>query len=401
MKPLKVSELNNYIKRIFVSDMILSNIRIEGEISNLRKHISGHTYFSLKDDKSLIRCVMFKRDSLYNNIDLSEGQKIVAEGYISIYEKNGEYQLYIKKLKDNGVGKFYELYERLKLKLEQEGLFENKYKKKLPFLPKKIGVITSPTGAAVHDIITIINRRCPTCKILIYPSLVQGNSAPSEIIRALNVLNNDEEIEVIIVGRGGGSIEDLFCFNDEKLARYIFSLKTPIISAIGHETDFTITDFVADLRAPTPSAAAELVVPDVASLIYNLNSKFNNLKNTFSQQMKYKNNTINTFKNELRYNNPYSRLTNNRQDIDMALKKLMLSMNNNINIESKSLLALENKLQLMNPLISLKNGCGILTDKNGYTINSIKDLKLNSLINIKLKDGKLKASIKEIIKEDN
>lgn len=210
MKPLKVTELNSYIKRVFSTDMILSNIKIEGEISNFKKHISGHLYFSLKDDKSLIKCVMFRGDALQNSSDLSEGQKITAEGYVSVYERNGEYQLYVKKIKDKGVGELYEAYEKLKKKLEKEGLFESKYKKQIPFLPKNIGVVTSSTGAAIHDIINIINRRFCSCKISIYPSLVQGKDAPKEIIKGLNYLDKDETVDLIIFGRGGGSMEDLF-----------------------------------------------------------------------------------------------------------------------------------------------------------------------------------------------
>ncbi|OLS03942.1 exodeoxyribonuclease VII large subunit [Tissierella creatinophila] len=399
IKPLKVSELNNYIKKIFSSDMILSNIQIEGEISNFKKHISGHLYFSLKDNNSLIKCVMFRGDALNIVSNLAEGQKIIAEGYVSIYERNGEYQLYIKKIKDNGVGELYEAYENLKIKLENEGLFESRFKKELPFLPSNIGVVTSPTGAAVHDIINIINRRFPSCKITIYPSLVQGMNAPKEIIKALKFLDNNEAIDLIIVGRGGGSMEDLFCFNDEDLARCIFNLKTPIISAVGHETDFTIADFISDLRAPTPSAAAELAVPDVEHLSHNLNSLYYDLKNSFKKHLRYRENSINIIKGELKYNNPYLKLRNNRQDLDMLLKDFVSSTDNNINEKFKSLVSLENKLQLLNPLLALENGYGILTNKDGDIIRSVESLKLNDIINIKIKNGELKVILKEIKKE--
>lgn len=401
MKPLKVSELNNYIKKVFSSDMILSNIQIEGEISNFKKHISGHLYFSLKDNKSLIKCVMFRGDAFHIASNLYEGQKVVAEGYISIYERNGEYQLYIKKIKASGLGELYEAYEKLKIKLGNEGLFEKKFKKELPFLPKNIGVVTSPTGAAVHDIINILNRRFPSCKISIYPSLVQGINAPIEIIKALKYLDKNEDIDLIIVGRGGGSMEDLFCFNDEDLARCIFNLKTPIISAVGHETDFTIVDFISDLRAPTPSAAAELAVPDITYLKYNLNSLYYNLNDTFKRHLKYRNNTINIIKGELKYNNPYLKLRNSRQDLDMLFKELVVYADNNINKRFKLLVSLENKLQLLNPLLSLENGYGILTNKNGDIIKSVEKLKLDDIINITIKDGELKVILKEIKKESS
>ncbi len=399
IKALKVSELNSYIKRVFSTDMILSNIKIEGEVSNFKKHISGHIYFSLKDSSSLIKCVMFRRDTSFGGSTLSEGQNITAEGYVSIYEKNGEYQLYVKKIRDNGLGELYQSYEKLKSKLEKEGLFKNKLKKKLPFLPKNIGIVTSATGDAVHDIINIVNRRCPFCKLSIYPSLVQGTNAPKEIIKSLKALDSKKDVEVIIMARGGGSMEDLFCFNDEELARCIFNLKTPIISAIGHETDFTISDFVSDLRAPTPSAAAELVVPDIMNLKYNLNEKYNDLIYGFQKQLKSRENSMNILKAELKYNNPYLKLRNNRQDIDILFKDLAVSIDSNINTKFKSLLALESKLQLLNPLLALDRGYGILINKNGNMIKSVENLNLNDSINIKIKDGILKVIVKEIKKE--
>lgn len=399
MKPLKVSELNNYIKRVFSSDMILSNIKIEGEISNFKKHISGHLYFSLKDDKSLIKCVMFRGDALHNNFNLSEGQKITAEGYVSIYERSGEYQLYVKKIKTDGVGELYEAYEKLKIKLEKEGLFESKYKKQLPFLPKNIGVVTSSTGAAIHDIINIINRRFKSCKISIYPSLVQGKDAPKEIIKGLKHFDKDENIDLIIFGRGGGSMEDLFCFNDEELARCVFNLNTPSISAVGHETDFTIVDFISDLRAPTPSAAAELAVPDISNLKMSLDDKYENIKENFKAILKYKEINMNIIKSELKYNNPYLKLRNNRQDLNMLFKDLTISIDNSVKEREKELLNLDNKLQLLNPSLSLESGYGLLTDLNGKTIKSIDSIRLNESINIKIKDGSLKVVVIEIEKE--
>ena len=399
MKPLKVSELNNYIKRVFSSDMILSNIKIEGEISNFKKHISGHLYFSLKDDKSLIKCVMFRGAALHNNFNLSEGQKITAEGYVSIYERSGEYQLYVKKIKTDGVGELYEAYEKLKIKLEKEGLFESKYKKQLPFLPKNIGVVTSSTGAAIHDIINIINRRFKSCKISIYPSLVQGKDAPKEIIKGLKHFDKDENIDLIIFGRGGGSMEDLFCFNDEELARCVFNLNTPSISAVGHETDFTIVDFISDLRAPTPSAAAELAVPDISNLKMSLDDKYENIKENFKAILKYKEINMNIIKSELKYNNPYLKLRNNRQDLNMLFKDLTISIDNSVKEREKELLNLDNKLQLLNPSLSLESGYGLLTDLNGKTIKSIDSIRLNESINIKIKDGSLKVVVIEIEKE--
>ncbi len=398
MKPLKVSELNSYIKRVFASDMILSNIQIEGEISNFNRHKSGHLYFSLKDKNSLIKCVMFRGDAVHSPSSLSEGQKIIAEGYVSIYEKSGEYQLYVKKIKAQGVGALYEAYEKLKIKLEKEGLFEEKFKKELPFLPNNIGVVTSSTGAAVHDIINIIRRRLPPCKISLYPSLVQGESAYKEIIKALNYLDNDESIDVIIFGRGGGSMEDLFAFNNEELARCVFNLKTPAISAVGHETDFTIVDFVADLRAPTPSAAAELVVPNIFTLKDNLIKIHGDLRSSYNKHIDDKYREIDIFKKDLKYNNPYLKLRNDRQDINMLYKDLVNFLDNNISKKSKKLVDINHKLKLLNPLLSLESGYGILMNKEGNIIKDIDDINLEDLIDIKLKEGNLKVLVKEITK---
>lgn len=399
MKPLKVSELNSYIKRVFSSDMILSNIQIEGEISNFKRHISGHLYFSLKDDKSLIKCVMFKGDSFNGALNLSEGQKVIAKGYVSIYERNGDYQLYVKEIEEAGIGNLYAAFEKLKNKLEKEGLFEEKYKKPLPFLPKNIGVVTSPSGAAVHDIINIVSRRFNSAKLTIYPSLVQGSNAPKEIINGLKLLDENKDVEVIIVGRGGGSLEDLFCFNDEDLARCIFNLKTPVISAVGHETDFTIIDFVSDLRAPTPSAAAELVVPDISHLKYNLQSFYEDLKHNLIRDLGYKYDKLSIIKRELNFNSPMQRLKNDRQDLDMILKDLLIGAKKVLDKKARELLSLENNLQLLNPNLSLKSGYGLLSDNDDNIIRSVNSLKLNDTINIRLKDGELKATVNNIKRE--
>lgn len=378
--------------------MILSNLQIEGEISNFNRHKSGHLYFSLKDNKSLIKCVMFKGDAVNSPSTLSEGQKVIAQGYVSIYEKSGEYQLYVKKIKDDGLGELYEAYEKLKTKLEKEGLFHNKYKKDLPFLPKKIGIVTSPTGAAVHDIINIIKRRFPPCDIKIYPSLVQGANASKEIIKALKYLDKVEDIEVIILARGGGSMEDLFCFNDEALARCLFNLKTPLVAAIGHETDFTISEFVADLRAPTPSAAAELVVPDSFYLKDSLSKEYSNLKNEYKKHLDYKYKEMSIFKKDLKYNNPYFKLRNDKQELNMLYKDLVSLMDNKMNIRSKMLIKLENDLKLLNPILALESGHGILLNTKGHIIKSIDQINENEEIDIRLKDGKVKVLVKEISK---
>ena len=399
MKPLKVSEVNNYIKRLFAGDIVLSNLEIEGEVSNFKHHNSGHMYFSLKDDKSKIRCVFFKRDNENGAIKLSEGMKVVASGYISVYDRDGDYQLYVRSIRDKGIGDLYKSFDDLKRKLEKEGLFQEKYKKDLPFLPKKIGVVTSKTGAAIRDIVTILKRRYPPCEILIYPASVQGANAAREISKGLKYLDNRGDIDLIITGRGGGSYEELFAFNDEELARIIFSLKTPIISAVGHETDYTITDFVSDLRAPTPSAAAELAVPDFSYLSNNLKNKYETLLSHLNKYILANDNQLKFLNKSLSYNNPILKLKNRQQDIDNMLRDLNYSLEKKISKELKRLLILENRLRLLDPRYSLDKGYGILYDVDGNIVKSIDELKIGYEINILLKDGTIRTVIIDLEKE--
>lgn len=399
MKPLKVSEINNYIKRIFAGDMILSNVDVEGEVSNFKSHFSGHMYFSLKDDKSKIKCVFFKSDNENWNTMLQNGDKVVATGYISVYEKEGEYQLYVRSLKAKGQGDLFKAFELLKIKLEKEGMFQEDNKKEIPHMPKKIGIVTSATGAAIRDIITIINRRYPPCEMLIYPSLVQGPNAPGDIIKGLLYLDSRNDIDLIIIGRGGGSLEELFAFNDEELARTIFSLNTPIISAVGHETDFTIADFVADLRAPTPSAASELAVPNIMSLKSTLSSKYNHLLSSYTQWLSSNKKELQILSGELKFNSPIIKLKDKRQEIDTIFKDIIYIMEKRLNYEHKSLIKLEHRISLLNPRIGLDRGYGILINNQGTLIRSVEEAALGENIGIIMNDGQLKTKIIEINKE--
>ena len=398
MKPLKVSELNGYIKRIIAGDMILSNLEVEGEVSNFKHHYSGHMYFSLKDEKSKIRCVMFKGENENIGIKLEEGLKVVAKGYISVFDREGDYQLYIRSVEHRGVGDLYKAYENLKKKLEKEGLFDDSKKKELPFLPKKIGVVTSSTGAAIRDIVSIIKRRFPPCNILIYPTLVQGPSAPMEICKGLKYLDSLQDIDLIITGRGGGSIEELFAFNDEELARTIYSLKTPIISAVGHETDFTIADFVADFRAATPSAAAELAVPDMSYLYHNLMSKRGLLSNQYNKRIRAEQNRLKSFEHILKYNNPIYAIKNKKQELDSIYKEFNYIIDKKITRNMKKLSSIENRLNMLNPNLSLDKGYGILFSSTGHRIKSIDELSLDEEISILLKDGVVKTVIVQVDK---
>lgn len=399
-KALKVSEVNSYIKRLLLTDMILSNISIEGEISNFKHHYSGHMYFNLKDEKGKIKSVMFKRDNENLSFIPEEGMKVVATGYISLYEKEGEYQLYVRFLKESGQGDLYREFEKLKKKLGKEGLFLEENKKSIPFMPRTIGVVTSATGAAIKDIITIINRRFPPCNIVVYPTLVQGVNAPKNICEGLTYLDNREDIDTIIVGRGGGSIEELFAFNDEEVARIIYSLETPIISAVGHETDFTIADFVSDLRAPTPSAAAELAVPNITHLFNDIDNKYNKLNknimkriNDWEMELKYLN-------SGLKYFNPVNNLKNRRQELDNIFKDLNYLTEKIMDKKKANLLEIKSQLDLLDPLLALEKGCGILMNKDKKVIRSASEINIKDNIEILLKDGKVGASVNSIIKGD-
>ncbi len=398
MKPLNVSEVNQYIKKTFVNDWLLSNIKVEGEISNFTYHYSGHMYFTLKDEKSKIKCVMFKSDNRLVDIDLKDGLKVIVTGYISIYEKEGNYQLYAKDIKQKGIGDLFLAFEKLKAKLEKEGLFDSVNKKEIPYFPKKIGIVTSSTGAAVRDIITVIKRRFDLVDVLIYPVLVQGVQAPKEICEGLIYLDDRKDIDVIIVGRGGGSIEELFAFNDETIARTIFNMEKPVVSAVGHETDFTIADFVADLRAPTPSAAAELVTPKLDSLKTSLIEKYTKLNRIIDSILKDSNIKLQHMKKELYFYNPMNQLREKFQQQDDLLKELINSIEQKL---KDNMLELENtfsKLKHLSPVGTLERGYSIILDEDGNIVTSVDSLNMEKELEILVKDGILKVKVVNIKK---
>lgn len=397
-KPLKVSEVNQYIKRLFSSDFILSDLKVEGEISNFKHHYSGHIYFTLKDQKSKINCVMFKSYSQKLALNVKDGDKVIVYGYISLYEKEGSYQLYATSIEKSGIGELYDAFEKLKLKLEKEGLFDPKNKKQLPCFPKKIGVVTSAVGAAVKDIITIAKRRYPGINILIYPALVQGVYSVDSICEGLRYLDNREDVDLIIVGRGGGSVEELFCFNDEKLARTIYSMKKPVISAIGHETDFTIADFVADLRAPTPSSAAEIVTPDSNKLMEQLNEKLNRLLKAINYKIYDNASYMKLIYNKLTYYNPLNKIRDMMQLEDNLFRRLLLSVEHRIKYDRTILENLYNTLNYLNPVSSIGRGYGIITDLDGNIITSVNSVEINKELNIMIKDGIIKVKVVNINK---
>lgn len=400
MRPYNVSEVNKYINKVISRDVILSDISIEGEISNFTHHYSGHMYFDLKDEGSRIRCVMFKGFNQYLDIEMKNGLNVIISGEVSVYERNGVYQLYAKKVEETGLGDLYKRFEKLKKDLEKEGLFKSEYKKAIPTIPKKIGVVTSATGAAVRDIITVVKRRFPPTNILLYPSLVQGTNAPKEIIRGLEYLDSRDDVDLIIFGRGGGAIEELFAFNDEELARTIFKLKTPCISAVGHEIDFTISDFVADERAATPSAAAEIAVPDIKSYEKELFDLLN-LSRTIMNEKIYRLNTEMTqLRREIEFNSPKRKIQDQKIETDGILDNIISNFNKSFDLRKNELLKMKSKLDLVNPLLGIERGFALITNEDGRVIKNIGEISKDEKLNISLKDGKAKVLVEDICEED-
>ena len=392
-KVLTVSQLNYYVKSVLDSDPRLNYVFLTGEISNLTDHYrSGHIYLSLKDNKSLVRCVMFAGNARNLKFKPAEGMKVICRGRVTLYEATGQYQYYIEDMQPDGVGALYQAYEQLKAKLSAEGLFDEKYKKPIPRFPSTIGVITSPTGAAVQDIRNILTRRYPSVNITLCPVLVQGESAVPQLINAVERLNEFNLCDTIIIGRGGGSIEDLWAFNDENLARAIFKSKIPVISAVGHETDFTICDFVSDLRAPTPSAAAELAVPDKEELLqyYDsqkqylsslIDSRINDYKYSFSQSA-----------SALSSLSPQNKLKNIESELAINTHRLTSLSNQIFENKKQEISLLASRLESLNPVSILKRGYSVVT-KDDKTVTSVKDVKAGDTLAIDVTDGRIISGV--------
>lgn len=387
-----VSDLNTYIKNKIANDEALNAVVVKGEISNFKAHYTGHYYFTLKDDKSLIKCIMFKTYAQNLKFIPKDGMKIIVFGGVSVFERDGIYQIYVKAMEQSGLGDLYEAYEKLKASLEEEGLFNETHKKKIPINPKIIGVLSSQTGAVIRDIINVSTRRNPNCYIRLLPVPVQGSGASKEIANAIKIMNEKQLADVIILARGGGSLEDLWPFNEEIVARAIYDSKIPIISAVGHETDFTIADFVADLRAPTPSAAAEIANPDIYELKNKiavarertrqaLNKKMELLKLKYNNIMKSK-----VFLDPLRIiNDNYLRLDNNVKEITNIIKLKQKD-------SEKKLGLIVSRLDALSPLKTLSRGYAIIEKENNI-VKSYNDLKDGDIVKLILTDGKKDAKI--------
>lgn len=395
LKTLTVSDINNYIKKVVDNDFILNNSAISGEISNFKLHSSGHMYFSLKDEYSKINCVMFKGSTRTLKFVPDNGIKVIAKGRVSVYEKDGSYQLYCNSIEPEGLGELYIAFEKLKKKLELEGLFNVEHKKPIPKFAEKIGVITSPTGAAVRDIINVSKRRNNNCQIIIYPSLVQGLGASEDVIRGINTFNKMGDLDTIIIARGGGSIEELWAFNDENLARAIYNSKIPIITGVGHEVDYTIADFVSDRRAPTPSAAAEIAVFNKEEILNSVANYKSTLNYRMMQLLKDRYNNIENLKRNLEMNSPERIIVNEYHKLDKLKEALNYNIKTNLDLKKQKLSKSSALLSAHNPLNILSKGFAIIESMDGSVASSLNKLQSLPEVNIILKDGKGKFKIEK------
>ncbi len=387
-----VGQVNRYVRNMFTQDYILKKIYVKGEVSNCKYHPSGHIYFSLKDETGLLSCVMFAGQRRGLAFRMKDGDRVVVGGAVDVYERDGRYQMYAREITLEGAGALYERFLALKAELEEMGMFAPEYKQPIPRFIQKLGVVTAPSGAAVQDIRNISLRRNPYLQIILYPALVQGDGAADSIVQGIRMLDG-AGVDTIIVGRGGGSIEDLWAFNEEKVARAIFECRTPIISAVGHETDFTIADFAADLRAPTPSAAAELAVDDFAQVMHILDNYRERFRRDMRERIEYQKVRLEQYKLRLKYLSPESRLRDNRQilaDYDDALRS---AMKNKLQQYRHRLGIYLERYQGMSPLVKLNQGYSFVADQDGRGISSVEQVKPGDRVEISVTDGVIRAEV--------
>ncbi len=387
-----VAQLNNYIKALFEQDIPLTCVAVEGEISNFKNHTSGHWYMTLKDDTSAIRAVMFRGQNAHIKFVPENGMKILAVGRVSVYERDGTYQLYINDMMPEGAGALSIAFEQLRAKLEKEGLFSDEHKKPIPKYPKAVGVVTAETGAAFQDICKVLKRRWPAVRVVLSPALVQGSDAPPSIVSAIETLDRSGLCDVMIVGRGGGSIEDLWCFNDESVARAIYACKTPVISGVGHEPDITIADYVADRRAPTPSAAAELAVPDGTAELERLRGLSARMGQLVGNKVQIYRLSLNALTSRNVMQSPLALVNERRLLVDSYTDRISASAGRKVTDERNRFLVLTGKLDAFSPLKVLSRGYSI-TEGPGGVVKSVSDVSAGDRLTIKLSDGAIGAEV--------
>ena len=393
-----VWEITRYIKQKLDSDELLRDIYVKGELSNVSQPTSGHVYFTLKDEYAELRCVMFRDRNALLKFTLEDGMSVIVRGHISVYEKRGKYQLYVEELQESGIGELYRAFEQLKKKLKDEGMFDAAYKKPIPAIPRTIGIITSPTGAAIRDMINITRRRFPHVHILLAPVAVQGEEAAPQIVNAIKLMNrvNSElmKVDVLVVGRGGGSIEELWAFNEESVARAIFASEIPVISAVGHETDFTISDFVADRRAATPSEAAELVVPDKRQIEKNLSAFELQLRQNIYKMIEEQRRRLESIEKNVLFRTPTERINQYRQTVDELKRTLIAEVIHRVQLHKKELQALTGKLDALSPRAILERGYSICL-KEQKVVRSVKDITTGDMLRVLFQDGEAISEVKD------
>ena len=394
-KVYSVGQINTYIRNMFTQDFVLNRVSVRGEISNLKYHTSGHIYFTLKDASAAIACVMFAGARGGLAFRMSNGQQVVVDGAVNVYERDGKYQLYATKIRQDGAGELYEKFLELKEELEEMGMFAPEYKQPIPKFVRRLGVVTAPTGAAIRDIINIATRRNPGIRIILYPAKVQGEGAAESVAAGLAALDA-LGVDVIIVGRGGGSIEDLWAFNEETVARALFSCHTPVISAVGHETDTTIADFVADLRAPTPSAAAELAVADVTAWLQALDEDALQLQRIMQRMIKDARSRLRECELRMRYAKPQQRLMQQKQRLDEYEERLRRAMQSLLEQTRHQLALSEERLRRLSPYEKLESGYGCILTEDGRRIRSVSQVAPGEVVQIYLADGRMTARIQEV-----
>lgn len=393
MNIFSVSEITKHIKQLFEYDSKLAAVFVRGEISNFKRHFSGHCYFTLKDSNATVKVVMFKSRAQFMKFAPADGMKVIVGGQITIFERDGQYQLYAQQLVPEGIGELSLAFAQLKEKLEGERLFDDVHKKPLPVLPKAVGIITSATGAVLRDIITVSKRRHPAVVLKLYPVLVQGNEAPMQIVHAIEVFNKLLTVDVIIVGRGGGSIEDLWAFNDERVVRAIAASTLPIVAAVGHQTDYTLTDFVADRRAATPSQAAEFVVPDVRELHRYVNTLKNMLENNVRSVLKNNRLRVEQATSSQALKDPYEFLTTRQQMLDSVRERLDKSIKQIVMVKQHQFSLTGEKLTLLNPLAVLNRGYSIVRDTSGQSVYDVGTVKSEDKLEIIINNGVINVNV--------
>ena len=394
-----VRQVNSYIKNMFAQDFMLNRIYVKGEVSNLKYHTSGHIYFSLKDESGTIACVMFAGSRSGLSFRMEEGQQIIVLGVVDVYARDGKYQLYARKIVRDGVGLLYERFELLKKELQEMGMFAPEYKQKIPKYIRRLGVVTAPTGAAVRDIINITKRRNPFVQIILYPALVQGEGAAESIVKGIHALEA-EKVDVMIVGRGGGSMEDLWAFNEEAVARAVFDCSVPVISAVGHETDTTIIDYVADLRAPTPSAAAELAVYDFMEMKKNLKLREEKLLHFMQLILERKRQKLEQYSLRMRAYHPQQRLNEQRQFAADAENRLRREMMRRLEQEKYRLGLMAERLKGLSPLEKLSQGYAYVENSSGANVRTVSNVKQGEQITVYVTDGRIRAEVTGVEKEE-